>query len=333
MPAFADDARPLAAIMQPFPCSTDHAAFGLMDPTHAPFVHTSWWFKKQATTLRPKEKQFEPIELGWRMVRHPLPPQNLVYKLLGDNVETEISYQLPGLRIEETHGDRHAVVGLTAITPVTDETTEVHHIFWVSTRWAALACADHPAVHAHLPWPGPRSRGTPARRPGAQAAADADQRRRHPGALVDARQGRMDRGAGAGARLRQSARTQDPALAQLSRTAPMTDLATLETELLAAIAAADDEAALEAVRVAALGRNGSVSALLKTLGAMTPDERREQGARITASRTASPLRSRRARRRSSTRRSISASTPRPSTSRCRCASRPPRSAASIRSAR
>ena len=60
----------------------------------------------------------------------------------------------------------------------------------------------------------------------------------------------------------------------------MTDLATLETELLTAIAAANDEAALEAVRVAALGRNGSVSALLKTLGAMTPDERREQGARI-----------------------------------------------------
>ena len=60
----------------------------------------------------------------------------------------------------------------------------------------------------------------------------------------------------------------------------MTDLATLQTELLAAIAAANDETALEAVRVAALGRNGSVSALLKTLGAMTPDERREQGARI-----------------------------------------------------
>jgi len=60
----------------------------------------------------------------------------------------------------------------------------------------------------------------------------------------------------------------------------MTDLTALETELTAAIAAANDEAALETVRVAALGRSGSVSALLKTLGAMTPDERREQGARI-----------------------------------------------------
>jgi phenylalanyl-tRNA synthetase alpha chain len=57
----------------------------------------------------------------------------------------------------------------------------------------------------------------------------------------------------------------------------MTDLRPLETELLAAIAAADDEAALEAVRIAALGKSGSVSALLKTLGAMTPEQRKEQG--------------------------------------------------------
>ena len=57
----------------------------------------------------------------------------------------------------------------------------------------------------------------------------------------------------------------------------MTDLRALETELLAAVTAANDEAALEAVRVAALGRNGSVSALLKTLGTMTPEARKEQG--------------------------------------------------------
>jgi phenylpropionate dioxygenase-like ring-hydroxylating dioxygenase large terminal subunit len=138
MPVFSDEIKPAAAIMLPFPCSTDHAAFGLMDPTHAAFVHTSWWFKHQATKLRPKEKEFEPIEFGWRMVRHRLPPQNLVYKLLGRNVETEISYKLPGLRIEEVHGDRHGVVGLTAITPITDEQTEVHQIFWASPRWAAL---------------------------------------------------------------------------------------------------------------------------------------------------------------------------------------------------
>src|SRR3982074_2971027 len=57
----------------------------------------------------------------------------------------------------------------------------------------------------------------------------------------------------------------------------MTDLRTLETELIAAIAAANDEAVLENVRIAALGKSGSVSALLKTLGSMTPDERKAQG--------------------------------------------------------
>jgi phenylalanyl-tRNA synthetase alpha chain len=57
----------------------------------------------------------------------------------------------------------------------------------------------------------------------------------------------------------------------------MSDIAKLEQQILADIAASADEAALEAVRVAALGRNGTITALLKTLGAMTPDERRVQG--------------------------------------------------------
>jgi phenylalanyl-tRNA synthetase alpha chain len=57
----------------------------------------------------------------------------------------------------------------------------------------------------------------------------------------------------------------------------MSDIAQLEQKIVAEIAAAADEAALEAVRVAALGRSGSVSALLKTLGTMPPDERKVQG--------------------------------------------------------
>ena len=60
----------------------------------------------------------------------------------------------------------------------------------------------------------------------------------------------------------------------------MTDLTTLESRILSDIAAADDEAAIEAVRVAALGRKGSISALLSTLGKMSPDERKTQGAAI-----------------------------------------------------
>src|ERR1700744_3054474 len=57
----------------------------------------------------------------------------------------------------------------------------------------------------------------------------------------------------------------------------MPDTAQLETQILADVAAAADELALEAVRVAALGKQGSISELLKTLGTLTPDERKSQG--------------------------------------------------------
>ncbi|MDO9246855.1 MAG: phenylalanine--tRNA ligase subunit alpha [Phenylobacterium sp.] len=53
--------------------------------------------------------------------------------------------------------------------------------------------------------------------------------------------------------------------------------AKLEADLIAAIAAATDLTALEAVRVSALGKSGAISDLLKSLGGMSPDERREQG--------------------------------------------------------
>ena len=54
----------------------------------------------------------------------------------------------------------------------------------------------------------------------------------------------------------------------------MTDVASLQSDLLTQIAGAADEAALEAVRVGALGKKGSISELMKTLGGMSPDARK-----------------------------------------------------------
>ena len=62
----------------------------------------------------------------------------------------------------------------------------------------------------------------------------------------------------------------------------MSDLSALERETLAAIQSAPDEGALEAARVAALGKKGSISALLATLGKLAPDERKTSGAAINA---------------------------------------------------
>ena len=60
----------------------------------------------------------------------------------------------------------------------------------------------------------------------------------------------------------------------------MTDLDQLRADLLGSVAAADSLDALEAVRVQALGKAGSVTGLLKTLGGMSPDERQATGPRI-----------------------------------------------------
>ncbi|MCA0434732.1 MAG: phenylalanine--tRNA ligase subunit alpha [Proteobacteria bacterium] len=57
-------------------------------------------------------------------------------------------------------------------------------------------------------------------------------------------------------------------------------LETLEQETLAQVAAAADEAALEAVRVAALGKKGTISEQMKQLGALAPEERKSFGAAL-----------------------------------------------------
>ena len=58
------------------------------------------------------------------------------------------------------------------------------------------------------------------------------------------------------------------------------DLDALKAETEAALAAAADLRAWDAVRVAVLGTNGSLTALLKDLGKTPPEQRRERGAAL-----------------------------------------------------
>jgi phenylalanyl-tRNA synthetase alpha chain len=66
----------------------------------------------------------------------------------------------------------------------------------------------------------------------------------------------------------------------------MSDLNQVETDILAAARGAATLEALDAVRVGALGKQGSVTALLKTLGGMTPEQRQTEGPRINGLREA-----------------------------------------------
>ena len=64
------------------------------------------------------------------------------------------------------------------------------------------------------------------------------------------------------------------------------DLSALQAEAEAAIAAAADPRALDAVRVAFLGKQGRITGLLRSLGQVAPDERRARGAAVNALRDA-----------------------------------------------
>ena len=55
---------------------------------------------------------------------------------------------------------------------------------------------------------------------------------------------------------------------------------TLESDVLSAIAEAPDEASLELLRIATLGKKGALSERMKTLGALDPEERRRLGAEL-----------------------------------------------------
>jgi len=66
----------------------------------------------------------------------------------------------------------------------------------------------------------------------------------------------------------------------------MDEVAGLRAKYLEAIAAAGDEAELEAVRIAALGKKGEISLALRGLGAMSPEERQTAGPALNALRDA-----------------------------------------------
>lgn len=131
IPDFAADARPQVSETMHFPCNVDHAVMGLMDPAHASYVHTSWWWRTRNLKLREVKKDYEPVPNGFRMVRYSLRQSAKPYRLLGRNVSTEIGFQLPSVRIEHIKGDKHTVVSLTCCTPLNAKESEVHQfLYW-----------------------------------------------------------------------------------------------------------------------------------------------------------------------------------------------------------
>jgi phenylpropionate dioxygenase-like ring-hydroxylating dioxygenase large terminal subunit len=124
------------------PTNIDDAIIGLIDPAHVTFVHQSW-FWRSAKSLKLKQKHFEPVGLGFKMVRHKPSANGKGYSILNGETSTEISFQLPGHRFENILvGQNDMIVSITLLTPINETTTELNHVFYSSLKFTK-----------HFSWP------------------------------------------------------------------------------------------------------------------------------------------------------------------------------------
>jgi phenylpropionate dioxygenase-like ring-hydroxylating dioxygenase large terminal subunit len=115
-------------------CGLDHSVIGLIDPAHVPFVHQSWFFRKK-TNLKLKTKNFAPSHLGFTMVRHAPSKNSAAYKILKKEQTTEISFQIPGIRIEHLKVGQDDIVIMTTLTPVNEHETELTQFIYTNIKW------------------------------------------------------------------------------------------------------------------------------------------------------------------------------------------------------
>jgi phenylpropionate dioxygenase-like ring-hydroxylating dioxygenase large terminal subunit len=119
------------------PADIDHSVIGLIDPAHVTFVHQSWYWRS-AKKLKLKEKKFEPIGRGFKMVRHAPSSNTKGYGVLKGGTSTEITFEIPGIRTEHIQVGDKQIVSITILTPINDRQTELTHIFYTDIALANL---------------------------------------------------------------------------------------------------------------------------------------------------------------------------------------------------
>ncbi|MGB5770441.1 MAG: Rieske 2Fe-2S domain-containing protein [Crocosphaera sp.] len=118
-----------------FACHIDHAIIGLMDPAHGPYIHSSWWWRSGRRKFTVKEKQYEPVPQGFRLVPYNMPVSARPYKILGNKVSIEIVFELPSVRTEILRGDRYSACLLTTITPIDETQCEAFQSMYWTIPW------------------------------------------------------------------------------------------------------------------------------------------------------------------------------------------------------
>lgn len=133
------------------PVHIDYAALALIDPAHVPFVHNSWWWRN-ARSLKPKAKRYVGEGSGWTMVKHQPSKHSFIFKLIGQYIETEISFRLPGCRREYlTLAGRTFLSGISTLTPVDETHTELNHTtYWTFPGTGFISPVVHYFVNEFL---------------------------------------------------------------------------------------------------------------------------------------------------------------------------------------
>jgi phenylpropionate dioxygenase-like ring-hydroxylating dioxygenase large terminal subunit len=139
VPSFSDRSK-IAQLTADLPCSVDHGIIGLMDPAHGPFVHQAWWWRTRHS-IHEKQKNFEPISMGFRMSAHTPSSNSAPYKLLrlvadADSITTTIDFVLPNQRYETIRAGKYWFASLTTVTPITRDHCRIDVVArWNLFRW------------------------------------------------------------------------------------------------------------------------------------------------------------------------------------------------------
>lgn len=136
-PVFSDKYKSMHHAVE-FNSDVDQGILGLLDPAHGPYVHQSWYWRS-ARKLKNKEKTYEPIPNGFRMVPHAPSANSTAYKLLGvygQPVTTTIEFVLPNMRTETIRCGKLWFTNRTTVTPIRRDRCRLD--FWAAWnlfRW------------------------------------------------------------------------------------------------------------------------------------------------------------------------------------------------------
>lgn len=123
--------RPKFVIHDIFNAHIDDAVVGLMDPAHVSSVDNQWGRRPPSSGLKLKAKALGPALRGWTLELYAPSSSSKLYRwVFGDDVVTEILFQLPGYRWEIISNASARLLRLTCLTPEAPKRTRMTQFTW-----------------------------------------------------------------------------------------------------------------------------------------------------------------------------------------------------------